>query len=126
MSSKDTTISIGILNTWDSISLSVLTLYFLFCSRSWFPIFLVHTILCLVGLSFMLLVSADNPKWLLSKGRRTEAISAFNRIAVLNGSKNRIESDATFYECAEVDDGNTNKSALVELSRLISKDDDKP
>jgi len=44
----------------------------------------------------MLLVSTDNPKWLLSKGRRTEAISAFNRIAVLNGSKNRIENDATF------------------------------
>jgi len=96
MSSKDTTVSIGILNTWDSISLSVLTLYFLFYSRSWFPIFLVHTALCFVGLAFMLLVSTDNPKWLLSKGRRAEAISAFNRIAVLNGSKNRIETDATF------------------------------
>ncbi len=65
---KDNTIVCGIINAWDSITLTVLTVYFIFLSRSWFVIYLCNTVLGLFSLSFMLCVAPDNPKWLLAKG----------------------------------------------------------
>jgi len=40
----------------------------------------------------------DSPRWLLSKGKREEAISVLNKIARINGSKNRIAANAHFME----------------------------
>jgi hypothetical protein len=78
--------------------LTVLALYFKYLSRDWFPLFLTVTVLGLIALLFMLVVVPDNTKWLLIEGRREEAISAFNKIAKINGSNFRIESDAIFVE----------------------------
>ena len=64
----------------------VLTMYFLYLDKNWFNLFLVLTVLGTASLLFMLLVAPENPKWLLAKGRRDEAISAFNKIASFNRS----------------------------------------
>jgi hypothetical protein len=41
----------------------------------------------------------ESPKWLLIKGRRADAITALNRIAVFNKSEYKIPEDAEFMEC---------------------------
>jgi hypothetical protein len=75
-------------------------------------------VLGMLALLFMIFCSPENPKWLLSKGRRAEAICAFNQIALFNGSVNRIERDAIFVEFEDCD-GSKNTTVLTELSRLI-------
>ena len=79
------------------------------------------TVLGLIALLFMLFISPENPKWLLIKGRKEEAISAFNKIAVINGSNFRIESDAIFIEFEET---LKEVTAIAELSRLMEKEND--
>lgn len=83
------------------------------------------TVLGVAALLFMILFSPENPKWLLSKGRREEAISAFNKIAAFNGSKNKIESDAIFVEYEESGD-QRNMTVLAELSRLVQTEKEVP
>jgi MFS family permease len=122
---KDTSISCGILNSWDSASLSFLTLYFLYWDKNWYGIFLFMTVMGLVALLFMIFVSPENPKWLLAKGRREEAICAFNKIASINGSVNKIESDAIFVEFEDCQD-KKNMTLVEELSRLIETETEVP
>jgi MFS family permease len=122
---KDTSISCGILNSWDSTTLFLLSLYFLHVDKSWYGIFLGMTILGLVALLFMILVSPENPKWLLAKGKREEAINAFNKIAKINGSKNKIEKDAVFIEFEDCEEKG-NMTVVEELSRLLETEYEVP
>ena len=39
----------------------------------------------------------ESPMWLLRKNKYRKAVDAFNRMAALNLSKNRIESNALIY-----------------------------
>lgn len=72
-----------------------------------------------MSLVFMLVVSPESPKWLIMQGRRQDAISAFNRIAKLNGSKNLIDVDSTFEEEGLPPKKNLNASAISELTQLV-------
>jgi hypothetical protein len=66
------------LNAWDNITLTLLTAYFLYWDKNWFNLFLFMTVLGIAALLFMILFAPENPKWLLTKGRREEAIDALN------------------------------------------------
>jgi hypothetical protein len=113
------------LNAWDNITLTLLTVYFLYWDKNWFNLYLIMTVLGAAALLFMILVSPENPKWLLSKGKHMEAINALNKIAQLNGSKNRIEADAIFVEYEECGD-QRNMTVLAELSRLVQQEKEVP
>lgn len=88
--------SCGILNAWDTITLCFMTLYFLHWSKDWFPICFFMSVIGALAHVFMMVAAPENPRWLLSQGRREEAIAAFNRIAKFNRSKFSIPENATF------------------------------
>lgn len=83
---KDKSVSVGILNAWDTITLTVLTLYFLYWDKSWFNLCLFMTVLGTACHCFMIFCAPDSPKWLLAQGKREDAIIAFNKIGKYNGS----------------------------------------
>jgi Sugar (and other) transporter len=83
---KDSSISCGLLNSWDNLTLAVLSVYFMFCNKHWFNICLIMSCSGLVAHVFMQTIVPDSPRWLLSKGKREEAIAALNTIARINGS----------------------------------------
>ncbi len=70
--------SCGLLNAVDSLTLTVIALYFTFVSKNWFPIYFMTTSSGALALAFMTFVSPNSPKWLLAKGRKEEAIEAYN------------------------------------------------
>lgn len=80
-----------------------------------------------LSLAFMLLVSPDSPRWLLAKGRKEEAIAAFNKIAVLNGSPNRIPAEAVFVEAEDLQQQQKKKdlsrTTFNELSMLVTPEE---
>lgn len=99
---KDNQLSCGFLNAFDSLTLTIIALYFTYVSKDWFFLFLTMTTLGALSLAFMVLVSPNSPKWLLAKGRKEEAIAAFNQIAKFNGSANRIPAEALFVEAEDL------------------------
>jgi hypothetical protein len=124
---KDNQMSVGVLNAIDSLTLTVLALYFTFVSKEWFYLYLTMTSLGALSLAFMLLVSPDSPRWLLAKGRKEEAIAAFNKIAVLNGSQNRIPAEAVFVEAEDLQQQQKKKdlsrTTFDELSLLVTPEE---
>jgi hypothetical protein len=54
------------------------------------------TLLSLLAFVCAITVLPESPIWLLLHGRREDAIKAFNWIAKVNGSKNRIPENAFF------------------------------
>jgi MFS family permease len=124
---KDNQMSVGVLNAIDSLTLTVLALYFTFVSKEWFYLYLTMTSLGALSLAFMLLVSPDSPRWLLAKGRKEEAIAAFNKIAVLNGSQNRIPAEAVFVEAEDLQQQQKKKdlsrTTFNELSLLVTPEE---
>ena len=53
--------------------------------------------------AFMLaLICPESPRWYLVNGDRVQAIKAFNRIAELNGTKNRLSESVEFKEEAQM------------------------
>jgi|Transcript_9071 hypothetical protein len=73
-------------------------LFFMFAGPSWKPLFYPFFAMSVLGYAIPTLLNPESPRWLLLQGRQAEAIDAFNRIAKINRSHNRIESDATFVE----------------------------
>jgi MFS family permease len=59
--SRDKSNSVAILNAWDCITLTIVTLYFLFLSKNWFPLFLCVTILNTICHFMMILLAPDSP-----------------------------------------------------------------
>lgn len=120
---KDNQMSCGILNAFDSLTLTIIALYFLNISKNWFPLYLTMTSLGAVSLAFMILVSPNSPRWLLAKSKTQEAIEAFNFIARFNGSPNRIPKEAVFVEAEDLQQQqkkkNLSRSTFNELSLLI-------
>lgn len=99
--SKDKSLCVGILNAWDCLTLSIVTLYFLHVSKHWFQLCFWMSVLGTVSLLFMVFCAPESPKWLLTKGKRVEAIAAFNQIAKINRSGKTVPSDTTFEESAD-------------------------
>ena len=90
-----------VLTAFDLASLMVLNSYFLLISRDWMPIQLATTILATCALLYSMVFIPESPHWLLSQGRLSEAIDAFNSIAKFNGVKYRVPHNATFKECPQ-------------------------
>lgn len=101
--SKDISVVCGFLNAWDLSTITVMVCYFLFISKNWVWLFFPMTALGLASHCFMMVFSPESPKWLLAKGKREEAIAAFNTIARWNRSPNFLPKDATFDEIQERD-----------------------
>ena len=66
---KHTSISCGILNSWDTLTLSVIAVYYTFISNNWFGLMLSMTILGTVG-NVIMLFMPESPGWLLQHGRK--------------------------------------------------------
>ena len=83
-SRQSSTVNVS-LTSFDSATMAVVCLYFLFISRDWFP--LIFLMLMLSTLSFLVVafVLPESPIWLLHQGRVTEAIQTFNYIGRVNG-----------------------------------------
>jgi hypothetical protein len=86
------------LNAFDTITLAVSCFYFQFISREWYGLYLTMTIIGTISYFILVLVIPESPRWLLVQGREQDAIKAFNTIAKLNFSKNRIPLQAQFAE----------------------------
>lgn len=84
---KHNSICCGIMNCWDCLALTTITLYFMFVSKDWFPLMFAITVLGTASHLFMMIYAPESPKWLLSKGRHNECIQAINRIALFNRQK---------------------------------------
>jgi len=61
---KHTSVCCGLLNAWDTLTLTVLTVYFLYFSKNWFPLILATTALGFLGNTIMMFIP-DCPAWLL-------------------------------------------------------------
>jgi len=90
MQTKHKGVASGFLGSFDCITVAVIPVYFLYISKNWLPLYILMLVLGVLGLLFMLFVAPESPKWLLVKGRKEEAIEVFNRVALINQSKNRI------------------------------------
>lgn len=88
----------GVMNAFDTSTLAVTSVYFLFISRDWLYLYLFLAVLATICQITLLLVVPESPKWLLIKGKRNEAIAALNRIAVFNKTDYLIPNDAEFVE----------------------------
>lgn len=85
------------INVFDALPMVITCLYFMLISKNW-----IHLSLFFCCLSYLALVAAficpESPRWLLIKGRSTEAITALNKIAHMNKVPGRIPTSAVFVE----------------------------
>ena len=86
----------------DTITLAVICSYFLFIDNHWFPLMMGMTILNTISLIYCFFVMPESPHWLLTKGKVSEAIDAFNTIARFNGVKHRIAYGTEFEEAVDI------------------------
>lgn len=112
---KNTSVCCGIMNSWDTITLTITTLYFMFWSKNWFALCFAMSLLGLIGHTIMMFIP-DCPVWLLQHGRKKDAIKALNRIAKINGSKVTVPFDTVFVEEQTSPQQNLNNSAISELT----------
>ena len=107
------------LTSFDSATMFVVCFYFIFISKDWFPLIFTMTALATLAYLGIVFLLPESPIWLLKHGRVEDAIAAFNWIAKVNGSKNRIPDDAIFKEVAsEVDKIDIDESQGPETSPL--------
>jgi len=76
----------GVINAFDTSTLAFTSLYFLYVSRDWIYLYLTLAVAAAIAQTTLVLLIPESPKWLLIKGRRTEAIAALNRIAAFNSN----------------------------------------
>ena len=66
------------LTSFDAFTMLFFNVYLLCISRYWMPLILTMTILSALALILAVVFLPESPPWLLSQGRTTEAIDAFN------------------------------------------------
>lgn len=84
------------LNLLDPLNLIVVPLVLKYITKDWFPIHFVYFILSTIS-GIIALFLPESPKFLISKGRFTEAKVSFNIIARYNG-KEGLKSNDHFEE----------------------------
>ena len=92
-----TSMSAG-MTSFDSATLAVVCLYFIFISRDWFPLFFAMTLLSTFSYLVIVVFVPESPIWLLNNGRTGDAIAALNSIGKFNGVGKQIPVDAIFSE----------------------------
>lgn len=65
--------------------LSLISLYFQFLSKNWIYLQYMSFFVSFTGLTLSLLYLRENPRYLMEKGRRKEALLEFQREAEVNG-----------------------------------------
>ena len=86
------------LTCFDSGTMAVVGFYFLMISKDWFPLMLFTSVLSTVSLILAWIFIPETPSWFISQGRVSDAITALNSIAKMNGSSKRIPANAVFEE----------------------------
>ena len=86
------------LNAFDTLTLFVTCVYFIFISKEWFYLYLFMTVLGTVSFIVIFWIMPEAPRWLLINGKQEEAISTFNSIARFNRSSSRISPQSVFIE----------------------------
>lgn len=84
LETKHKAVATGFLAGFDSLSLAIIPMYFLYLSKNWFNLFFLLTVMSGISHFTILYFSPESPKWLLVQNREQEAISAFNKIAHYN------------------------------------------
>jgi len=74
----------AIMTSYDQLVVAFMVIYFLTVSKNVVGILAIQTGLSALALLYTLLACPESPKWLLSKGRKQEAIEVLNQIAVRN------------------------------------------
>jgi MFS family permease len=92
--SRDKSNCSAIINAWDGIAMTIVTCYFLYWNKNWFPLFFGMSIAASFCHFLMILLAPESPKLLLSQGKVDQAIQSFNKIAKYNGSLKLIPSNA--------------------------------
>ena len=82
---KFSTIMNASITSFDSGTIAVVCLYFLFVSRDWFPLIFGMTLLSTFALLVIVYILPESPIWLLNTGRTADAIEALNAIGKING-----------------------------------------
>ena len=59
----------GVMNAFDTSTLAVTSVYFLFVSRDWLYLYLALAVLATICQITLLIVDPESPKWLLIKGK---------------------------------------------------------
>jgi len=75
------------ITSFDSATMAVVCLYFIFVSKDWFPLIFGLTLLSTISLIIIVFILPESPIWLLNKGRTGDAIDALNKIGRINGVK---------------------------------------
>ena len=76
--SRDKSMTTAVMNAWDCFTVAVVVLYFLFCSKKWFPLFFGIAFIAAICHVVMLWLAPESPKWLLGQGKVKEAINSLN------------------------------------------------
>ena len=107
----------------DQLVVAFIALYFLTVSRYWLGILLVQTVLSALALLYVLAMCPESPKWLLSKGKRQEAIVCLNRVAEVNKSDIRLDESVHFAEsrplCSRNESEETSTTWKLNLNLFI-------
>ena len=74
------------ITSFDSGTIAVVCLYFIFVSREWFPLIFGMTLLSTFALLVIVFILPESPIWLLNTGRTADAIEALNKIGEINGA----------------------------------------
>ena len=86
----------GFLNSVDTITITVSTLYYLYVNKNWFNLCFGFTVVGAVSHFYMILCAPESPKWFLANNMRVDAIRAFNKIGKLNFVSSVIPVTAKF------------------------------
>ncbi len=85
--SKDKQGVCSFLNAFDTATLCVTCLYFIFISKEWFYLYLFMTTLGTLSYLAIMVLVPEAPRWSIINGRSSEAIESFNMIARVNRSR---------------------------------------
>lgn len=99
------------LTSFDSATMAVVCLYFIFISKDWFPLMFAMTVMSTFALFIIMFVLTESPIWLLNMGRTRDAIDALNKIGRFNGVKNQIPIDSVFNEARQIFSSNPQEIA---------------
>jgi hypothetical protein len=87
----------GIMNTFDTITLAIMSVYFMY-EPNWFYLQLTMTSLCALSYVILMTVMPESAKWCLIQGNMEGALASFDTMAKINRSKTRLPKESVFIE----------------------------